>query len=77
MADRICPTHAAGTISLVTQVLNDGASATVAEGSVNKNGYYQTVGSSNFRWTNGCLTQTVTPTFSTSLVDFGNTGRQS
>ena len=79
MADAICPTFAAGTISLfgADDILNDSALAGSANGYQNQNAYHMTVGSFNNRWNNGCLTQSVTPTFSTSLVDFGATGRQS
>ncbi len=77
MADAICPTFAAGTISKVTQVLNDNALAAGANGYTNENPFFNTVGAFNTAWNNECLTQTVAPTFSTSLVDFGNTGRQS
>ncbi len=77
MPDVICPTFAAGTLSLNTRVNNDAALAGQAHGSSNKNPFFNTVGSHNTAWNNECLTQSVTPTFSTSLVDFGNTGRQS
>lgn len=77
MPDRICPTFATGTVSLVNRNNTDAALAGSVEGTTGKSTYHNTVGSSNFSWVNGCLTQTVTPTFSTSLVDFGNTGRQS
>ena len=83
-ADPICPTYAAGTISLVT---GKGANA---GGDFNNdcamkgqpNGYFNTmvcstVGSFNSGWENGCWTQTVQPTYSKGLLSFGNTGRQS
>lgn len=81
MPDSICPTFASGTFSLISgslplDLVNDQVSATGA------NGYTNTIpditaGSFNHGWTNKCNTQSVTPTFSSSLVDFGNTGRQS
>lgn len=77
MADVICPTFAAGTVSLQRQFLNDNALAGGTNGYTNQNPFFNTVGSANVAWNNECLTQSVTPTFSTSLVDFGNTGRQS
>lgn len=77
MADAICPTFAAGTLSLATDVLSDCALAAGANGYTNENPYQNTVGSFNTAWNNGCLTKTVTPTFSSSLVDFGRTGLQS
>lgn len=77
MADVICPTFATGTHSLNNQVLNDCALAGQAHGTANKDPFLMTVGSHNTAWNNECLDQKVAPTFSTSLVDFGNTGRQS
>lgn len=77
MPDAICPTFAAGTLSQVTDVLNDSALAGSANGYQNENTFLATAGSFNNAWANGCLTNTVTPTFATSLVSFGNTGRQS
>lgn len=77
MADAICPTFAAGTVSQPTQVLNDCALAGGSNGYTNENPYFNTVGSFNTAWNNECLTKTVTPTFSTSLVNFGSSGRQS
>ena len=77
MADAICPTSAAGTVSLVTQVLNDCALAAGTNGYTNTNPYLNTVGSFNHDGANGCLDQKVTPVFRSSLVDFEVTGRQS
>lgn len=77
MADAICPTFAAGTISLVTDILDDKAVAGSGNGYSGQNPYFNTAGSFNTAWNNECLTQSVTPTFSTSLVDFGTNGRQS
>jgi len=81
MPDNICPTYAAGTVSLVRRVLNDCATSTAASSSTGyfvKNPFFGTVGSFNNAWNNECLTQTVSPTFSSSgLNSFGRTGQQS
>ena len=81
MPDPICPTFAAGTFSIISDggVFNTLADSVSATG---VNGYTtqapcETVGSFNTFWTNGCHTQTVQPTFSTTLLSFGATGRQS
>ena len=81
LADPICPTYAAGSISLISgigtgDILNDCALAGQPNG-YNNSITGNTVGSFNNGWENGCYTQSVTPTFSTSLLDFGHTGRQS
>jgi len=79
MADAICPTFAAGTISEigVGETLDDFTLVTAPNGTANQKTYKNTVGSFNHSWSNGALSNTVLPTFSTSLVDFGTTGRQS
>ncbi len=77
MADPICPTFASGTISLQTQILNDKAVAGGANGYSGENPYFNTVGSFNNAWNNECLTQSITPTYSSSLLQFGSTGHQS
>lgn len=69
MADSICPTSAAGTISLIT--------GRQSSNHTTPQPYLHGVSAQNNDWNNGCLTQSVAPTFSTSLLDFGNTGRQS
>lgn len=81
LADPICPTYAAGSFSKVslnanTNLNNDSASASGANGYANTVAG-STVGSFNNDWTNGDLTQSVTPTYSSSLIQFGNTGLQS
>lgn len=81
MPDSICPTFGAGTMSIVSDgdafdLLADKVSATGLNGYTNQYPS-RSAGSFNFGWANGCLVQSVTPTFSTSLVDFGTTGRQS
>ena len=81
MADAICPTFAAGTVSLisgsnVTARLGDSAKPGSANG-VTGQFPCSTAGSFNNEWANGCLSQNVTPTFSSGLLSFGNTGRQS
>lgn len=81
MADAICPTFASGTFSVISgsDVFDTNGDCALPAG---VNGYTRTVpditaGSFNNGWVNKCHTQTVAPTFSSSLVDFGNTGRQS
>ena len=81
MPDAICPTFASGTFSVISgndanDILVDKALAGQANGYASQLPC-ETAGSFNNGWANGCLTQSVGPTFSTSLVDFGNTGRQS
>ena len=80
LADPICPTYAAGTVSIISS----GAKATNNDSALagQPNGYQNqvagsTVGSFNNDWQNGCWSQNVQPTYSTSLLDFGHTGRQS
>ena len=80
LADPICPTYAAGTFSL----MSGGNKSTNNDSAMpgGPNGYQNVVacsdvGSFNNGWQNGCWSQDVTPTFSTSLLDFGHTGRQS
>ena len=82
MADNICPTYAAGTVSVVSSNNNDFYAPTITGatntlGYINQSNYENTVGSPNNSWNNGALSNTVLPTFSNSLVDFGATGRQS
>ena len=85
MADQICPTQGSGFISLVSSaddllddfILPSRTGSTSMMGYINCTTNHREAGSQNNGWVNGCLTQTVAPTFSTSLVDFGNTGRQS
>lgn len=82
MADSICPTFSAGTLSVIStgtggDVLNDSALAGQPNGTANQNTVTKTVGSFNYKWNNGCLSQNVQPVFRTSLVKFGDTGRQS
>ena len=79
--DPICPTYAAGSISLATSTGNfayNNDSAAPGQ----PNGYAgtivdMTVGSFSGSWNNGCHTQTVLPTYSNGLLSFGRTGRQS
>ena len=91
-ADAICPTYAAGTISkndtpyagiATYDILNDcvciGSAltgGTVGFGYINQVNPW-TVGSMNNGWANGCLSQNVTPTYSSGVLSFGNTGLQS
>ena len=83
-ADPLCVTYAAGTLSLTT------GKGTGAGGDFNNdcakpgqpNGYYNsfpsnTVGGFNNDWSNGCNSQSVNPTYSSGLLSFGETGRQS
>lgn len=88
MSDQICPTFAAGAMSVISgggvgDFLNDCYSqATVITGGTQACGYLNsipstTVGSFNNDWTNGYLTQSKTPTYSSGLLSFGNTGLQS
>jgi hypothetical protein len=80
-ADPICPTFAAGSMSIVSgsgnfNLNNDSAAPGVANGYVNQCPSI-TVGSFNNDWNNDYLTQTKTPTYSSGLLSFGNTGLQS
>ena len=81
MADHITPTYAAGTISVVSAGNKAFINDSVAPGQ--PNGYQNqvdddTVGSFNSNWANGCLSQSVAPTYGSSgLLSFGSTGRQS
>jgi hypothetical protein len=80
MADAICPTFAAGCLSMVTRVLDDCATSYNVTNSVTKNlvinPYFNNVGSQNNDPCNAVLSKTVTPTYST-LSAFGTTGLQS
>ena len=77
----VCPTFASGSFSIISgtstfDLLSDSALASGA------NGYQNTVpditvGSSNCGLTNKVNTQSIAPTFSTSLGFFGTTGQQS
>jgi hypothetical protein len=81
LKDPICPTYAAGSISIMSgtgtgDVLNDSALAGQPNGYNNTiTGF--TVGSFNNGWENGCWSQNVVPTYSSSLIRFGLEGRQS
>jgi len=80
LADAICPTYAAGTISLISGGQKATNNDSAKPGS--PNGYQNVVacsdvGSFNNGWENGCWSQNVNPTYSSSLIDFGHTGRQS
>ena len=87
-SDPICPTYAAGTVALsstgnASDILKDYyaqttalTGSTVQSGNVNSYNYWN-VGAYNNSWNNGCLTQSVTPTYSSGLLSFGNTGLQS
>ena len=77
MSDAICPTYSAGTTSTWSMsFLNDAVVKGQPNGYVNETAS-MTVGSFNNGWGNGCLSQNVAPTYTTSLLDFGRTGRQS
>ena len=81
LADPICPTYAAGTLSITSsgsKALNNDSAGPAG----NPNGYVNqindaTVGSYNNNWTNGYHTQSKNPTYSTGLLSFGRTGSQS
>ena len=80
-ADPICPTFSSGYLSIqstsnFSDLNNDSANPGSANGYQNQEPGI-TVGSFNNDWNNGCLTQSVTPTYSSGLLSFGNTGRQS
>ena len=80
LADPICPTYAAGTVSNISAGQKSTNNDSAAPGQ--PNGYQNqtacsTVGSFNNGWENGCWSQNIQPTYSTSLLDFGHTGRQS
>lgn len=79
-ADAICPTFAAGTVAIISS----GAKATNNDGALpgGANGYQNqypcgTAGSFNNEWSNGCWSQNIQPTYSSGLLSFGRTGRQS
>ena len=86
LTDPICPTYAAGAIS---QISGKGAASLIEFNNDGWNGQpganygYQnqaageTVGSFNNDWQNGCHSQSVQPTYSSGLLSFGRTGRQS
>ena len=82
MADAICATYAAGTLSIVSgssskNLNNDSAKPGSPNGYQNQNPS-ETVGSFNNDWANGDLSQSVSPTYSSSgLLSFGRTGLQS
>lgn len=79
--DPICPTYAAGTLSLMNAsaiLMNNNDCAQPGQ----PNGYANTfptltVGSFNAGWINGDLTQTVQPVYRNGIMSFGNTGLQS
>ena len=87
--DPICPTYAAGTFAKMStngggDILNDYYSqntsitgSTQSNGYINEFSYSRTVGAFNNDWNNSYLTQSVTPTYSSGLLSFGNTGLQS
>jgi hypothetical protein len=86
LADPICPTYAAGTVSVNSgsttgDLLNDSAKPGSANGYINNWSNIAIgvarVGGFNNGWTNVCNSQNITPTYSSGLVSFGNTGRQS
>ena len=82
MADPICPTYAAGTYSVMSSnsggdILNDSASGSGSNGYTNEYVYSRTVGAFNNEWANSVLSKNITPTYTTSLLQFGNTGLQS
>lgn len=82
MSDPICPTFAAGTMSLENSgnsVLSTNADSAAPDQPNGYTGTYpdSTVGSFNNGWTNGYLTQTKQPVFRNGLLSFGNTGLQS
>lgn len=79
--DPLCPTFAAGSMSInsgttVFNLNNDSAAPGQPNGYVNQ-APSMTVGSFNNDWNNDYLTQTKTPTYSSGLLSFGNTGLQS
>lgn len=80
-ADPICPTFAAGSISVNStsgnfNINNDSAAPGGANGYVNQVPN-STAGSFNYGWANGDLTKSVQPNYSNGLLSFGNTGLQS
>ena len=80
-ADPICPTYAAGTLSLWTNrqgsgFNNDAACPGQPNGYINTQ-VSLTVGSFNSDWTNSYLTQSKQPVYRNGLLSFGNTGLQS
>ena len=78
-------TNETGVNSTVGDFLNDSTSPTGANGYVNNFTSYGSsglnrVGGFNNGWSNGCLSHQglgVSPTYSSGLLSFGNTGRQS
>lgn len=83
LKDPICPTYAAGTVSLMSKAdfsdrLLDGAGSGANGYLANTEQASVTVGSFNCDWNNDCWSQSVLPTYgSGGLLSFGNTGRQS
>ena len=80
--DAICPTFAAGTISIISNnsVVASHSDSALAGGANGVTGQFpsSTAGSFNNEWANGVLTQSVAPTFSSGgLNTFGRTGLQS
>ena len=78
LADPICPTYAAGTLSTTygAKALNNDSAGPGANGYLNTLND-DTVGSYNNTWTNGVNTQSILPTYSAGLLSFGHTGLQS
>ncbi len=87
-ADPICPTYGAGTVSVTTAKISTGGAGEfnndgwnnqpgAGYGAFNQNDYGRTVNAKNDAWTNDCLTQSIQPTYSSGLLSFGRTGRQS
>ena len=81
LADNICPTYAAGTLSKISggttgDTLNDSAAPGQTNGYANSINDI-TVGSFNSAWTNGDLSQNFQPVYRNGLLSFGNTGLQS
>ena len=81
-ADPICPTYAAGTVSLTSgggfsDRLTDAAGPGANGYLTNTELASSTVGGFNNDWANDCHSQSVQPTYSSGLLSFGRTGRQS
>ena len=85
-ADPICPTYASGSFSLTTGKgtgsgeFNDdffNGKAGAGYGYQNQIIFGRSVGATNCDWTNDCLSQSVAVTYSSGLLSFGRTGRQS
>jgi hypothetical protein len=88
LSDPQCPTYASGTMSLTTNKTVLGASGEfnndgwcnvpgINYGGFNQSDYGRTVNAKNDAWTNDCLTQSIQPTYSSGILSFGRTGRQS